>query len=195
MRKILFGVFFVLAGVSGFFVLIGTHSSKALIVVGVIYIVWGLWQMRSAELAERRANVLGGEPRPSEPHMDRPEIEQWIACELGRLRRSDDLIATVCERAGMNWEDAKGLIKRVQEQKDGAIGSRQRRFAMTYGLPIVIIGLILLVGSGYYIVQITNGSDTERLPGTMYCSFGLGVVMTLVGLFALFLSRGQAAAE
>jgi hypothetical protein len=195
MRKILFGVFFVLGGMSGYLVLRGTHSSKALMVVGVIFIVWGLLQIRSAEVAERRANVLGGEPRPPEPRMDRPEIEQWIARELGRLRRPDDLIATVCERAGMNWEDAKGLIKRVQEQKDGAIGRRQSRFAMTYGLPIVIAGLFLLVGSGYYIVQITNGNETERFPGTMYCCFGLGVAMTLIGLFALFRSGGQADAE
>lgn len=45
MGNILFGIIFVIGGLSGKLVLIGTGSSTALVVVGALMIGWGGFQM------------------------------------------------------------------------------------------------------------------------------------------------------
>jgi hypothetical protein len=48
MVKIIFGVVFILGGLSGKLVLIGTQSGLALAAVGVGMIIWGIFQMKNA---------------------------------------------------------------------------------------------------------------------------------------------------
>jgi len=48
MGKIIFGVLFIIAGLSGRFVLIGTQSGMALIVIGVVWIIWGIARLSSS---------------------------------------------------------------------------------------------------------------------------------------------------
>jgi len=45
MISIIIGVVFIIGGLSGKMVLIGTHSGPALAVVGVLMILWGLFKM------------------------------------------------------------------------------------------------------------------------------------------------------
>ncbi len=48
MRSLVFGIFMVIGGASGKLVLIGTNSSTALVIVGVITAAFGLFQMLSS---------------------------------------------------------------------------------------------------------------------------------------------------
>jgi hypothetical protein len=45
MWNIIVGILLILAGLSGRFALLGTGSSKALVVFGAVVLVWGLVQM------------------------------------------------------------------------------------------------------------------------------------------------------
>jgi hypothetical protein len=51
MRKIIFGIIFIVGGLSGKLALIGTNSGVALAVVGAVYLVWGIAQMMSQRQA------------------------------------------------------------------------------------------------------------------------------------------------
>jgi hypothetical protein len=46
--KIIFGIVFILGGLSGKLVLIGTQSGGALAIAGVGLIIWGVIQMKNA---------------------------------------------------------------------------------------------------------------------------------------------------
>jgi hypothetical protein len=45
MGNIIFGIIFIIGGLSGRLALIGTHSSGALVVVGVGLLLWGLYRV------------------------------------------------------------------------------------------------------------------------------------------------------
>jgi hypothetical protein len=45
MGNIIFGIVFIIGGLSGKLALRGTHSSTALVVVGVVLLLWGLYRM------------------------------------------------------------------------------------------------------------------------------------------------------
>ena len=47
MIKIILGVIFILGGLSGKLVLIGTSSGLALAAVGVVMLIWGVVQLKS----------------------------------------------------------------------------------------------------------------------------------------------------
>ena len=46
MVKIILGIIFIIGGLSGHMVLIGTHSGGALAVFGVVLIVWGVFRLK-----------------------------------------------------------------------------------------------------------------------------------------------------
>ena len=47
MWNIILGILFIIGGLSGKVVLIGTRSSGALVVVGVILLIWGIVQLKN----------------------------------------------------------------------------------------------------------------------------------------------------
>ena len=54
MRNIIIGILFIAAAFTGHFVLIGTDSSIALVIVGFVYIVWGIAKIDYARDRKRR---------------------------------------------------------------------------------------------------------------------------------------------
>jgi uncharacterized membrane protein YfcA len=52
MRSLIFGIFMVMGGASGKLVLIGTNSSGALVVVGVLTAAFGLYQLMSSKKSD-----------------------------------------------------------------------------------------------------------------------------------------------
>jgi len=47
MWNIIFGIIFIIGGLSGKMALIGTRSSGALVVIGVILLIWGIVQLKN----------------------------------------------------------------------------------------------------------------------------------------------------
>ena len=62
MRKIFFGVVFIGGGLSGQLVLRGTNSSAALVVAGIVFVIWGIARMAGSP-GRRRSSRR----RPVEP--------------------------------------------------------------------------------------------------------------------------------
>ena len=52
--SILFSIFLILGGLSGRYVLRGTNSSGALVVVGFLFLIWDIVSARSRKAAEER---------------------------------------------------------------------------------------------------------------------------------------------
>jgi hypothetical protein len=177
MRKIVVGVLYIIGGVTGYLVLRGTHSGTALVSIGCCVIIWGvLEQIAYSRHTETVSNLK--EP----PRMNESEAELWIARELGRLRMPDDLIAPVCEMTGLNWDDAKQLIRSVQDSDT----IDKRRTALAMGYPIIAVGACLLVGTTFSLVNsITVTHNAKMVNPQVYCWFFAGLLMTVGGLYSM----------
>ena len=55
--SILFSIFLILGGLSGRYVLRGTNSSGALVVVGFLFLIWDIVSARSRKAAEEKADA------------------------------------------------------------------------------------------------------------------------------------------
>jgi threonine/homoserine/homoserine lactone efflux protein len=65
MGNIIGGIICIIAGLSGQFVLIGTNSSAALVVVGVGLLIWGLVQTVKKGETETAHHVESASDRPN----------------------------------------------------------------------------------------------------------------------------------
>ncbi|HUI05950.1 MAG TPA: hypothetical protein VL486_02980 [Verrucomicrobiae bacterium] len=197
MVKIFMGVVFMILGFSGLFVLRGTHSGTGLAAFGMLLIIWGVAQEstrrgRRPSAYEESVASSGFEEteKTPEPHMDESELEQWIAGELGRMQSPDALIAQVCERGGLRWEDSKELINRVQTRHGEAIHRRRRQMTVFAGIPIIVGGVTLLACSTFAFLHhsiVIRGTDTVH--PYVYYGFALGSLMTIGGLYGTIRGR------
>jgi hypothetical protein len=187
MKKIFWGVVCVVVGLTGFLVLRGMQISLVLALLGCFFIIWGGFE-RFAHLGHTGPKSSPTEPREASSlsRLNESEAEVWVARELGRLRVPDDLIAPVCEMTGLNWDEAKRLIRSVQDCDTVAIRSGRRRMALTLGCPIIAIGICLLVGTTFSLmnnIAVTHSAGTAQ-PQVYYWFFA-GLLMTGGGLYSM----------
>lgn len=55
----------------------------------------------------------------------KPDITTYIIRRLSRAAVEDDIIYAVCQRTGMDWEDAQALVTQVQLEHREEIDARQ----------------------------------------------------------------------
>jgi hypothetical protein len=68
MGKIIWGIIWIVAGLSGQFVLVGTNSSGALVAVGIGLVIWGLIQTSSKGETRQEQHV----PEQEMSALDKP---------------------------------------------------------------------------------------------------------------------------
>jgi len=183
MKKIVWGVLFVIGGVTCYLVLRETHSGMALASIGCFSIIWGVLE-RAAGLGPADPELSQTKPRETTPppRLNASEAELWIARELGRLRMPDDLIAPVCEMTDLNWEEAKQLIRSVQDSE--TVGKRRAALSLSY--PIIAIGACLLVATTFslvYHIAVIHNAGMVHPP--VYYGFFVGLLMTAGGLYGM----------
>jgi len=183
MRKIFSGVLYVVGGLAVYLVLRETHIGVALASVGGFLIIWGvLERIAHSEHADLESGQNELHESTPSPQMNESEAELWIMRELGRLRMPDDLIAPVCEMTGLTWDEAKRLIRSVQDSD--TVG--QRRIALTFGCPIIAIGVCLLVATTFSLVyNIAATRNAGMVHPLIYCGFFAGLLMTGAGLYGV----------
>ena len=136
MRKFMSGLFLIFAGSSGHYVLIGTGSNVALIVVGVIVLIWGLFQMMDANGWLTTAPVASSKPvfhlRNLEPIAAEPPVVQYIPRKIDikqevvsqiKSMGKSDAIAFCRQEFSLCVKDARQLLKLLDEQISNREGS------------------------------------------------------------------------
>ena len=73
------------------------------------------------------------------------ELTTLIIKELGRHRDRKDIIQKICERDGLNWQEAEQLITLVEAQNRRAIATRQTPLLLFLSIGTLLLGLGLLV--------------------------------------------------
>ena len=119
--------------------------------------------------------------------MDNTEIKKFIVLELGKRHKPDDIIKEVCERAGMNWADARKLVQQVYAENRGEISSHQNGMVKWIAWAEIIGGAFISTGvavgtfSGWIIFLLRL--PVPYLGNIVY--FILGILLIIGGIMGL----------
>ena len=119
------------------------------------------------------------------------ELTTLIIKELGRHRDRKDIIQKICERDGLNWQEAEQLITLVEAQNRRAIATRQTPLLLFMSIGTLLLGIGLLVInmdilSGFFQKDLLG--QALSLQSSYYRVLGLitGLGMTAGGLVGLW---------
>lgn len=131
--------------------------------------------------------------------VNQAQLEAMILKALSKNRRQSDIVAAVCERTDMSWDESQRLVAKVASQNRKQLKSRQNCVFIPLAILAILSGLALLYASlgevipvGLAIIQ--PGADiVESLPEIQQSVYDLpwaitGFVLLLGGIVGFFLA-------
>ena len=70
--------------------------------------------------------------------MDDHNLIKFVVRESGKHRSQDDIVLAVCEKAGMQWNDAERFVGQVQVDHTSEILSREHRLLYMIGVLTIV---------------------------------------------------------
>jgi hypothetical protein len=74
------------------------------------------------------------------------DITAYILTRLTKAASEDDIIYSVSQRTGLDWESAQALVAQVKDEHSGEIDARQIPIKSLLSSVFLILGIILIVG-------------------------------------------------
>jgi hypothetical protein len=78
-------------------------------------------------------------------------INAYILSKLFKTTSQDDIIYSVCQKTGLDWEDAQALVERVKDEHQEEIEARQMPVKSILAFGFYIAGIILIVAPLVYL--------------------------------------------
>jgi hypothetical protein len=78
-------------------------------------------------------------------------INAYILSKLFKTTSEDDIIYSVCQKTGLDWEDAQALVERVKDEHQEEIEARQIPVKSILAFGFYILGIALIVGPLLYL--------------------------------------------
>jgi hypothetical protein len=88
--------------------------------------------------------------QPESEHM-KTEITAYILTRLSRAASEDDIIYSVCQRTGLDWDDAYTLVAQVKSEHIEEIEVRQTPIKSLLSSTFFLLGIVLIVGPILYL--------------------------------------------
>jgi hypothetical protein len=79
------------------------------------------------------------------------DINSYILTRLGRAASEDDVIYSVCQKTGLDWEQAQALVERVKNEHLEEIDARQLPIKSALSSVFYLLGIALIVGPIIYL--------------------------------------------
>lgn len=116
--------------------------------------------------------------------MQKEEIIAFIVSELGKHHNRNEIITSICERAGMVWPDAEKLVRQVEADHGNEIRARQSPLAIALGVIIMIGGLGLIAYCAIYFIGFTGGNAVTMVRGGRASILAIGALFTGISMIA-----------
>lgn len=71
------------------------------------------------------------------------ELQNFIVRELGKSRRRSDVVMDVCERTGMDWQEAQKFVYQVAMDNHKKVAARKSPLAVIFGVSFVVGGFAI----------------------------------------------------
>lgn len=78
-------------------------------------------------------------------------ITAYVLTSLSRTVSEDDIIYSVCQRTGLDWENAQALVADIKNEYIEEIDSRQIPIRSLLSSVFLILGIVLIVGPILYL--------------------------------------------
>lgn len=136
--------------------------------------------------------------------LEEQELHKLILDLLKKGRRRSDVTMLVCERTGMEWNQAQRLVAQVEVENYRSLSLRKNSFVVTLGILGALAGLVILLfglaGLAPYLAFFTGAQidlpiylemSPEALLGLLTTGFGL-LVGGIVGVIWAIQSQASA---
>jgi hypothetical protein len=82
------------------------------------------------------------------------QLHEYILSRLSGDVLEDDIILSVCEQTGMDWQSVRALVDEVKSDHEPEIELRQFPVMGLVSIVFMVLGLILLLGPVFYLWSI-----------------------------------------
>ena len=79
------------------------------------------------------------------------DLHSYIVTRLGRAASEDDVIYSVCQETGLDWEQAQALVEQVKNEHLDEIDARQLPIKSALSSVFYLLGIALAVGPVIYL--------------------------------------------
>ncbi len=114
--------------------------------------------------------------------MDREKAVEFVVRELGKHHNRNEIIVTLCEQIGINWQDAEKLVREVEIQHERRIAVRQSPIAIILGVGTVLVGIGLFLNGFFFFMRLFQELGGEFsfsiVLGLRYVYFEIGQLIT-----------------
>ena len=120
----------------------------------------------------------------------KPDITSYIIRRLSRAAIEDDIIYAVCQRTGMDWEDAQALVAQVQHEHREEIEARQTPIKGLLTGVFFVLGAMLTVMPVIYLCTMFDVTRTFLMflssPSTMNMETAIQLFLRRCALLSWF---------
>ena len=123
------------------------------------------------------------------------KLTAFIIEELTNHRDRKELVRMVCERGGLNWQDAERFVDLVEAQHGRTIATRQTPLLLFFSIGTLLLGIGLIAMNLQPLLAFSQKDmmgQALSLQSSYYQILGLltGVGMTAGGLVGLWRAMG-----
>ena len=95
--------------------------------------------------------------------LNTPKTVKYVIAEFARHRKRSDIVMSLCERTGADWQEAQRFVAQVSAENHTRINARKNILIIPMGIGAVVLGLLLTLGAAYPIViWFTRGAGELR---------------------------------
>jgi hypothetical protein len=98
------------------------------------------------------------------------KIHSYILSKLTNAESEDDLIYSICQETGLNWDEARSLMENEQKEHLAEIKARQLPFRGILCLVFSIVGFVATIGPMaylWYMLDMTRAIASVLTDGTV----------------------------
>jgi len=118
------------------------------------------------------------------------DITTYIVRRLSRAASEDDIIYAVCQKMGMEWDDAQALVAQVQHEHREEIDARQTPIKGLLTGVFIALGMMLIVGPVIYLWAMFDVTQTFLMflssPSTMNMETAIQLFLRRCALLSWF---------
>jgi hypothetical protein len=129
----------------------------------------------------------------SKPKVDQAELEVMITKALAKNTRQSDVVVSVCEYTGMNWNEAQRLVAQVAMNKRKHLATRRNIIFIPMAVIAILAGLALVYASvsesyviGSTMIEGAPLDSSTRDIETIVWAIPIGVGLLMGGGFGLY---------
>ena len=118
--------------------------------------------------------------------MDQEGLVEYIVGRLSSSVSINDITYEVCEKSGMQWQDAKAWIEDIRLEQANSVTRRQSPILITIALSLFIGGLVVVGYTVYTFIDLYDvavGTQATELGVTFFLLYTFQYAPLLIPLF------------